>query len=166
MTITSTLNARDEIVHLNEQRRLMEIERQELDREKQSFMFQRKKHETEIWAIKHDYNEQTKVLKKHHSIYKQRIKDLQHDAPNTIDEIKMSKLETKEQLLRTEQENVHKMQKSSQSLYQRCNRILDEIKSDAKQLEIWSTLCDKKCQEERLLLEQHEEDRQHHLEIM
>merc|ERR1719242_1820152 len=149
MTITSTLNARDEIVHLNEQRRLMEIERQELDREKQSFMFQRKKHETEIWAIKHDYNEQTKVLKKHHSIYKQRIKDLQHSAPETVDEVKMSKLETKEQLLHTEQENANKMQQSSQALYQRSNRILEQITSDAKQLDILSALCDKKCQEER-----------------
>merc|ERR1719273_1836042 len=134
VTITSTLSARDEIAHLNEQRRLMDIERQELDREKQSFMFQRKKHETEIWAIKHDYNEQTKVLKKHHSIYKQRIKDLQHNAPDTVDEVKMSKLETKEQLLRTEQENAHNMQQSSQALYQRCNRILEQITSDTKQL--------------------------------
>lgn len=173
-TITGTLNAREEIAHLASQRKLVQIERQQLDREKQSFLFQRKKHDTEIWAIKHDYNEQTKVLKKHHAIYKQRIADLQDieeqmgsaAVSTTQSHVQCCKLETKEKLVRSEQKSVHKMKANSQALYQRCTRLLEEVSAETKQMEIWSRVCEQKWNEERVLVEQQEEDRKHHLEMM
>ena len=168
-TILSTVNANEEKNSLLAERKLLNLERDELERERQKFMYEKKKHETEVYAVKTEYIEQTKKLKKQYNIYKQTCDELMNDEELIINEeydIKYHKLETKEKLLKDSQVYVEKKQKTAQILYQTSTNLLQKVQDATMKMEVYAKLCDEKCDTERELIRKQEMDRKRYLSKM
>eukprot|EP01084_Bolivina_argentea_P009336 17452_1 len=169
-TILNTVNMNEEKLSLVSERKLLNLERDELQREHEKFFYCKKKHETEVWAVKNDYIEQTKKLKKQYAVYKKTCDDLlvalnAHNADANANHLlfKYHKLETKEKLIKDSQKAVDKKQKTAQILYQTSTHLLQKVQDATLKMEVYSKLCDEKCDNERELIKKQEMDRKKYL---
>merc|ERR1712228_896905 len=144
------------------QQRLLKIEREEFEREREKFYFVKKKHDAEVWAVKNDYIEQTKLLKSQYNVYKQSCDHLQSlNVPSDI--IKYHKLETKEKLIKDSQKSIEKRQKTAQILFASSNDLLEKIQSASLKMEVYENAIKSKCIEERQLIKKQEVDPREYL---
>jgi len=165
-SILTTLNANEETLALMEERKLLNLQRDELEREMEKFSFMKKKHEAEVYAVKTEYIEQTKRLKKQYSIYKascERLMSELDDESVDMFDIKWHKLETKEKVLKDSQKSVDKQHKTAQILFQTSTNLLQRVQDATMKLEVYAKLCDEKCDAERDLIKKQETDRKRYL---
>ncbi len=125
----------------------------------QKFYYDKKKHETELWVVKNDCIEQTKKLKKQYDIYKQTCDKLLNKNIINSDIIKYYKLEMREKLIRDQQKTIDKKEKTAQILCQTSTHLLQKIQNANMKLQIYSKLCDEKCEIEKELINKQEIDR-------
>merc|ERR1712154_463026 len=150
------------------QKKLIMIEREELEREQEKFYFLQKKHETEVWAVKNEYIEQTKRLKKQYTAYKQTCDQLINIKNNkkmriTPDIIKYHKLDCREKLVKDAQKSLLEKQKTAQILYQTSTELLQKAQEATLKMACYAKLCDEKNEIERDRIKKQEMDRKKYL---